>query len=132
MELDAAPDDLLVALVRADQVDLDDDGLVHRARDDDAAAFLAPAALVLGLGLAGDRLPLAARRHAAAPLLRTQPTRHTLALLLRLGLGRGGRFLIRSLLGRRLLSRGLLGGRLLRRSFLGGSFFGSRFLSGGF
>src|SRR5207248_11221560 len=28
VELDAPPDDLLVALVRADQVDLDDDGLV--------------------------------------------------------------------------------------------------------
>ena len=38
---DGAPDDLLVPRVRLDHVDLHDDRLVHRARDDDAAALLA-------------------------------------------------------------------------------------------
>ena len=49
VELRRAADDLLVPLVRLHGVDLDDDRLVHRARDDDAAALLAAAALVLGL-----------------------------------------------------------------------------------
>src|SRR3989440_4547489 len=55
MELHAVADNLLVAPVRLDRVDLDDDRLVHRARDDDAAALLAPTALRVGLGQAGDR-----------------------------------------------------------------------------
>src|SRR6185437_1019970 len=38
VELRRTPDDLLVARVRLDRVDLDDDRLVHRARDDDASA----------------------------------------------------------------------------------------------
>src|SRR6185312_6915261 len=70
VELDAPADDLLVPLVRRDQVDLDDDRLVHRVRDDDAAALLAPAAVVLGLGLTRDRLSLRAGRGTAARLLR--------------------------------------------------------------
>src|SRR5205823_11121741 len=86
MELDAAPDDLLVALVRADQLDLDDDRLVHRARDDDATALLAPATVVLGLRLADDRLALSARGGATARFLRAQAARQPLPLLLRLGL----------------------------------------------
>src|SRR5437868_14188370 len=49
VELHAATDDLLVPLMRGDHVDLDDDRLVHRVRDDDTAALLTPAALVLGL-----------------------------------------------------------------------------------
>src|SRR4051812_10508705 len=40
MELAAAPDHLLVPRVDPDQVDLDDDRLVHRVGDDDAAALL--------------------------------------------------------------------------------------------
>src|SRR6478735_2658799 len=119
VELDAPPDDLLVSLVRADHVDLDDDRLVHRARDDDAAALLAPAAVVVRLRLADDRLALSARRVARPRLLRTQPARETLAFLLRLGLGRGGRLR----LGGRLPSSGSL-------RLLSGSLFGSRFLSG--
>src|SRR5436190_7403175 len=59
VELHAAPDDLLVALVRGDHVDLDDDRLVHCARDDDATALLTAAALVLGLRQADDGLALA-------------------------------------------------------------------------
>src|SRR5438105_14873635 len=47
VELRRPADDLLVARVRLDRVDLDDDRLVHRARDDDAAPLLSPAALVL-------------------------------------------------------------------------------------
>src|SRR5581483_3618367 len=57
VELHRAADDLLVARVRLDHVDLDDDRLVHRTRDDDAAALLRAAALVLGLRQADDRLP---------------------------------------------------------------------------
>src|SRR6185503_13625473 len=92
--------------------------LVHRARDDDATALLAPAAVVVRLRLADDRLALAARRVARPCFLRTQPARETLTFLLGLGLGRwrgcllfGGR-----LLSRRLLSRRLLSDRLLSRS----------------
>src|SRR4051794_11507709 len=87
VELHAAPDDLLVALVRGDHVDLDDDRLVHCARDDNAAALLTPAALVLGLRLADDGLALTGRSCAGRPrLLRAEAARKTLALLLRLGL----------------------------------------------
>src|SRR3954453_10687030 len=45
LELDAAPDDLLVTPMRLDRVDLHDDRLVHHARDDDAAPLLATAAV---------------------------------------------------------------------------------------
>src|SRR4029077_18425142 len=62
VELDRAPDHLLVLRVRPDRVDLDDDRLVHRIGHDNAAALLAPAAIVLGLLLAGDRLALGRRR----------------------------------------------------------------------
>src|SRR5256714_997726 len=97
VELRRAADDLLVARVRLDRVDLHHDRLVHRARDDDAAALLAAAALVLGLRQARDRL---ARLRALAPRPRARRTlraREALALPLRLGrrrrlrsLGRGG------------------------------------------
>src|SRR5919108_5443049 len=56
VELRRTADDLLVARVRLDRVDLDDDRLVHRARDHDAAALLAAAALVLRLREPSDRL----------------------------------------------------------------------------
>src|SRR6266540_3923201 len=59
VELLRAADHLLVARVQLDHVDLDDDRLVHRVRDDDAAALLPAAALALRLVLARDRLPLA-------------------------------------------------------------------------
>src|SRR5207248_4896354 len=58
VELRRSANDLLVARVRLDRVDLDDDRLVHRARDDDAAALLATAALARGLRQPDDRLPL--------------------------------------------------------------------------
>src|SRR5205814_2181879 len=134
VELHAPPDDLLVALVRGDQVDLDDDRLVHRARDHDAAALLAPAAIVLGLRLADDRLPLRARRRAAARLRRPQAARDALPLLLRLGLRRRSGFRFgRGLFGRGLFSCGLFGRRrsLLRSRFLGGGLLCSGFLDGG-
>src|SRR5262249_58075975 len=58
VELHAAADDLLVARVRLDRVDLHDDRLVHRVRDDDAAALLTAAALRLRLRCARNRLAL--------------------------------------------------------------------------
>src|SRR5436305_4271724 len=125
VELDAAPDDLLVALVRADQLDLDNDRLVHRARDNDATALLAPTTVVLGLRLADDRLALSARGGATARLLRAQAARQPLPLLLRLGLGRRSRYL-----GGRLFSGGrLLGRRLLGSGFVRGGLFSDRLLS---
>ena len=66
VELRRAADDLLVARVRLHRLDLDDDRLVHRGRDDDAAALLAAAALVLGLREPHDRLALALRGAASA------------------------------------------------------------------
>src|SRR2546421_11313518 len=80
VELRRAAVDLLVARVRLDRVDLHHDRLVHRARDDDAAALLAAAALVLGLRQARDRL---ARLRALAPRPRARRTlraRQALAL----------------------------------------------------
>src|SRR5215211_3621357 len=62
------PDDLLVAPVRLRGVDADDDRLVHRVRDDDAAALLAPASLVLGLRKPDDRLARAVGRAGTAGL----------------------------------------------------------------
>src|SRR4029453_12059322 len=58
VELRRAADDLLVLRVRLHRVDLDHDRLVHRIRDDDAAALLAAAAHVLGLRQADDRASL--------------------------------------------------------------------------
>src|SRR5256884_7888500 len=58
VELRRAADDLLVSGMRLDRLDTDDDRLVHRIGDDDAAALLAAAARVLGLRQPHDRLPL--------------------------------------------------------------------------
>src|SRR5262249_56785827 len=119
------PDDLLVAHVRLDRVDADDDGLVHRARDDDAASLLTATTLRLGLRMPAQRLPrrrgLALRARALAALAACD----ALSLLLRLerrrrsGLGLrlrfGGRLLRRRLVGRGLVDSRLglhLGGRL--------------------
>src|SRR6266508_5420879 len=88
VELHAAPDHLFVALVCAHGLDLDDDRLVHRVRDDDAAALL-PASQLLARGFAADdRLPPAGvRAHALRPL----PTLRPGDVLLRaLTLGRDG------------------------------------------
>src|SRR6478672_5591321 len=56
VELDSATDDLLVLGMALDHVDLDDDRLVALVGDDDAAALLAPAELVVRLREADDRL----------------------------------------------------------------------------
>src|SRR5215212_728352 len=88
VELGAPPDDLLVARMRLDRVDLDDDRLVARVGDDDAAPLLAAAALGLRLRQARDRLSL---RWALPGRLRTLAAlraRQPLALPLRLGLHR--------------------------------------------
>src|SRR5437868_12113978 len=89
MELGRAADDLLVLAVRLHRIDPDDDRLVHAARDDHAAAFLAPATRVLGLGRPRDRLalgrPLARRLRVAV----TQRAREALSLLGRGRLGCG-------------------------------------------
>src|SRR5439155_14747166 len=69
MELDRPADHLLVLLVLPDRVDLDDDRLVHRVGHDDATTLLPPAAIVLGLLFAADRLALGRRRALTAPLL---------------------------------------------------------------
>src|SRR5581483_9205604 len=125
MELDRAADDLLVPRMLLDHVHLDDDRLVHRARDDDAAALLRAAALVLRLRQPDDGLPLGSRRVHTAALLGAQGARKMLALLLRPGLSR--RSLSRSLsrrfrggaggsLGIRTVGRG--SGRLLFRRWL--------------
>src|SRR5205085_9733014 len=92
VELDRAPDDFLIARVRLHGVALDDDRLVHRVGNDDAAALLAPSTLVLGLLEPDDRLanrrPLARRLRALPPLA----SRDVLARTLPLGLlGRSGR-----------------------------------------
>src|SRR5215210_9495343 len=63
VELDRAPDDLLVLRVQLDHVDLDDDRLVALVRDDDAAALLPPPALDVRSLAADDRL---ARRRGLA------------------------------------------------------------------
>src|SRR5689334_20489364 len=72
VELDRAPDDLLVLRVALDHVDLDDDRLVALVGDDDAAPLLAPPPLGLGLLGTGDRL---ARRRLLAHGLRARPAR---------------------------------------------------------
>src|SRR5918995_855866 len=92
VELRGAPDDLLVPRVGLHRVDADDDRLVHRGRDDHAAALLAATALTLRLRLPDDRFAL--RRGSAFGLraLATQAPRKPLLLPLRLGLnGRGRR-----------------------------------------
>src|SRR4051812_19802872 len=61
MELRRTPDHLLVSLVRAGRLDLDDDRLLHRVRDDDSTPLLTAAAFVLRLLESDDRL---ARRRA--------------------------------------------------------------------
>src|SRR5919198_4814717 len=71
VELDATADDLLVARVRLDRVDLDDDRLVHRTGDDDATALLAAATLGLRLRRPRDRLALG---RALPHRLRALPT----------------------------------------------------------
>src|SRR5919204_658567 len=91
VELDAAPDDLLVARVRLDRVDLDDDRLVHRVGDDDAAALLPPAALGLRLRCARDRLALGrAFAHRLRVLVALRARQPLALLLLRLLGARGG------------------------------------------
>src|SRR5207248_952343 len=88
VELGRAPDDLLVLGVRLHRVDPDNDRLVHAARDDDTAPLLAPAARMLRLGQARDRLALgralALRLRVAVAL----GTRQALPLALRRCLGR--------------------------------------------
>src|SRR5919197_1137836 len=70
VELHRAPDHLLVARVGARRFDADDDRLVHRRRDDDAAALLPLPALALRLRRPRDRLP---RRRLVALRLRAYP-----------------------------------------------------------
>src|SRR5919109_4190620 len=55
VELRRTADDLLVARVRLHRLDEDDDRLVHRGRDDDAAALLAAAAFAFRLRQPHDR-----------------------------------------------------------------------------
>src|SRR5262249_27510337 len=116
VELDAAADDLLVLRVRLHRVDLDDDGLVHRARDDHAAALLALASLGYRLRKPRDRLALgrtlALRLRALAPLRARKP----LPLLLRGGLIGGTSRFPRSPLPWSAVADRLLRSR--RRSFL--------------
>src|SRR6266540_764795 len=113
VELRAAADDLLVARVRLDRVDLDDDRLVHRAGDDDAAALLAAAALGLRLGRARDRLALGRALPQGLWTLPALCARNVLALLLLFRhRGRLGRSLLGGSLRLRLGCRRLLG-RLL-------------------
>src|SRR5207249_878565 len=102
VELDRAADHLLVLRVRADRLDLHDDRLVHRIGHDDAAALLTPAAVVLRLRLAGDRLALRRDLTLRPRLLRTQRARQPLAFGLRSRLGSArclGRPLCRRTLG---------------------------------
>src|SRR5436305_612074 len=111
VELHAASNDLLVARMRLDRVDLHHDGLVHCARDDHASALLSTTALGLKLRQPRDRLALG---RSLAPWLRTLPplrARYVLALLL----------LFRDSSGRGLLYRCLFGS-----SSFGGRFLGSR------
>src|SRR5437667_693425 len=61
-----APDDLLVLPMGLDQLDLDDDRLLHRVRDHRALTLLATTALVLGL-LEPDDRPARLGLHADRP-----------------------------------------------------------------
>src|SRR5439155_19689990 len=92
VELDRAADDLLVARVRLDHVDLDDDRLVAVVGHDDAAALLPAAALVVRLLGPRDRLArrrLLALRLRALPALRARdvPVRALLLLATRFSWG---------------------------------------------
>src|SRR5215212_6742250 len=78
-----AADDLLVLRMRLHRIDAHDDGLVHRARDDNTPTLLAASPRMLGLGLARDRLALG---RPLAPRLRmpmAQRARQPLPLFLR-------------------------------------------------
>src|SRR5437764_12233215 len=118
VELARAANDLLVPRVRLEGVDLDHDGLVHGARDDDATALLAPAARMLGLGQTGDRAPFGGAFTLRLRVLVALGAREPLALPLRAGLGRSGLRLRSRRFGRccRLLR---LGGRLRGFRLLG-------------
>src|SRR5688500_12356852 len=132
-----AADDLLVARVGLDRVDLDHDRLVALVRNDGAEPLLAAAELALGLRQADDRLAFRRLLALDATLLRarTERARQALALRLRAGLrggggglggGLGGR-----LLGGSLLCRGgLLGDRLLGGSLVGDGLLDDRLLDG--
>src|SRR5439155_1187145 len=113
VELARAADDLFIARVGLDHLDLDDDRLVHRVRDDDAAALLTAARLALRLRQADDRLALGRRLALGSPGLGAQRARQTLLLALRLGCDG----LVRGRVGGRLVGlrrRRLLGRRLCR------------------
>src|SRR5262249_12089595 len=119
-----APYDLLVLGMCLHGIDTDDDRLVHRARDDDPAALLPPAALVLGLRQPRDRLALGGALPLRLDVLVALGPRHPLALLLRRGrlggdLGLGCRFLaFRRFFGSGLFGYWLLGYWLLGRRLL--------------
>src|SRR6266516_1638259 len=126
VQLARPSDDLLVARVRLQRLDADDDRLVHRARDDDAAALLAAAAQRHWLRLPDDRLPCLGRLALGPRALPALASGNPLALRLddaARGWGRSlddGRFGDRLGLGRGLLGgRRLLGGRSLLRDRLG-------------
>src|SRR5215212_4076107 len=129
VELLRPADNLLVARMRLDGLHLDDDRLVHRARDDDAAPLLAATAIGLGLRRPRDRFALGGTLARRFRPLTAQRARDALLLALRLrpgrGLDGGGGLLGGRLFGHRLLGDGLLGGRLL-----GGRILVGRLLSG--
>src|SRR5262245_8707792 len=83
VELLRAADHLLVLRVRLDRVDANDDRLVHRGRDDNAAALLVATALALGLRQPRDRLALRGLLAGGLGVLVALGARK--ALLLRLG-----------------------------------------------
>src|ERR1700722_2236728 len=92
VELDRAPDDLLVARVQLGHIDLDDDRLVGLVGDDDAAALLPGGAVAVRTRDANDRL--AALRLVAlrlAPLPPLGAGNVLLGALLLRGYGRGFR-----------------------------------------
>src|SRR5215218_2500742 len=139
VELLRPADNLLVARMRLDGLHLDDDRLVHRARDDDAAPLLAATAIGLGLRRPRDRLALGGTLARRFRPLTAQRARDALLLALRLRPGRGldgggellgGRLFGHRLLGDGLLGHGLLGGRLLGDGLLGRRFLGHGLLGG--
>src|SRR5215211_6078909 len=149
VELLRPADNLLVARMRLDGLHLDDDRLVHRARDDDAAPLLAATAIGLGLRRPRDRFALGGTLARRFRPLTAQRARDALLLALRLRPGRGldggggllghgllggrllgGRLLGDGLLGRRFLGHGLLGGRLRSRRLVSGRPLGHRLLVG--
>src|SRR5215212_5261221 len=134
VELLRPADDLLVARMRLDRLHLDDDGLVHRARHDNAAPLLATTAIGLGLRRPRDRLALGGTLARRFRPLTAQRARDALLLALRLrpgrGLDGGGGLLGGRLFGHRLLGDGLLGHGLLGGRLLGGRLLGHRLLGG--